>query len=443
MAGREVYGFAEFTLDVSERRFSRAGQDIPLAPKVFELLLALIRHGGGLVTKRELLDAVWPDSFVEEGILAVHISALRKTLGAGEGGQRYIETVSRAGYRFKGTITRQNGPADAVRSPQVYELFGCGRRFLLAYSMFDIPKAIEAFEAAAELDPSYAAAHAGLALAYCAQAAMRAAPPLEAYGKAKAAALHALAMDPSCADAQAALGAVLFFSEWKWAAAERSLLRALEINPNHTEACLLHGQLLEVLGRLEAGLAMKQKALEREPQSPLVHLQISMSYWHQRRYDQAIEWASKTLALDTKHPHAREHLAGAYLKTGDFDSYLAENIKHAELHGVPAKVFEPIRQAYAAEGLPGVRRFFLARAAHQPDAFPAMQLAMFYGEAGNHDVAFQHLERAITSHDPSLVHLAVAPQWDSLRDDTRFARCLVRMGLVDYFQRTCSGSGRR
>jgi hypothetical protein len=72
---------------------------------------------------------------------------------------------------------------------------------------------------------------------------------------------------------------------------------------------------------------------------------------------------------------------------------------------------------------------FLARAAHQPEAFPAMQLAVFYGEAGDRDLAFRYLERAIEAHDPSLVHLAVAPQWDSLRDDARFGRCLVRMGL--------------
>jgi tetratricopeptide (TPR) repeat protein len=183
------------------------------------------------------------------------------------------------------------------------------------------------------------------------------------------------------------------------------------------------------LGRLEEGLAMKLKALERDPHSPQVHLQISMSYWHQRRYEDAIEWANKTLALDARHPHAREHLAGAYLKRGDFDRYLAENIRHAAIHGVPATVFEPVQEAYAAEGLTGVRKLFLARVAHQPDAFPAMQLAVFYGEAGNRDAAFRHLERAIDSHDPSLVHLAVAPQWDSLRDDARFGRCLERMGL--------------
>jgi tetratricopeptide (TPR) repeat protein len=187
--------------------------------------------------------------------------------------------------------------------------------------------------------------------------------------------------------------------------------------------------LLEALGKLEEGLEMKLKALERDPFSALVHLQISMSYWNQRRYDDAIEWANKALELDPQHPHAREHLAGAYLKKGDFDRYLSENIKHAERHGVPAAALKPIQQAYATSGRAGVARHILERASGQPQAVPAMQLALLYAETGEMDRAFEHLERAIDAHDPALVHLAVAPQWDSLRGDPRFTQCLARVGL--------------
>ena len=94
----EVYEFGDFTLNASERRLSRSGQVVPLEPKAQDVLVALLRAGGHLVTKRELLELVWPESFVEEGILAVHISALRKALG--EAGRRCIQTGPRAGYRF-------------------------------------------------------------------------------------------------------------------------------------------------------------------------------------------------------------------------------------------------------------------------------------------------------------------------------------------------------
>ena len=82
-----------------------------LAPKAFDLLAVLVRHAGRLVTKRELLDQVWPEAFVEEGILTVHIAALRKALG--DSGRRgtCIETVSRSGYRFIATV---RPPADSI-----------------------------------------------------------------------------------------------------------------------------------------------------------------------------------------------------------------------------------------------------------------------------------------------------------------------------------------
>jgi DNA-binding winged helix-turn-helix (wHTH) protein/Tfp pilus assembly protein PilF len=440
MADSEKYEFGEFVLDAAERRLSKGSRNVPLEPRALDVLLTLVRRAGKLVTRGELLELVWPQTHVEEGILSVYISVLRKALRNGDGSPRAIETVSRSGYRFSLELTRQPNAdrgedgrreSSSHRSrPEVYELFGHGRACLLKMSMFDVPKAVEAFQSAIELDPSYAAAHAGMALARCAQAQLRLSPPAEAYAAAKTAALRALAMDSACADAQAALGAVLFFSEWNWAGAQKSLERALELNPSHTEALLLYGQLLDALGQLDAGLATKRKALERDPFSPQVHLQISMSYWNQFRYDDAIEWANKALELDPRHPHAREFLAGAYWKKGDFDRYLSENIRHAELHGAPPEALAPLKQAYSASGAPGVRALILQRISSHPQAFPAMQAAIVYGEAGNRDTAFEYLDRAIESQDPGLVYLAVGPQWDALRLDRRFAECVARMGLT-------------
>src|SRR5262249_16685727 len=106
MTGRELYEFGGFKLDAPERVLSRDGHTIALAPKSYDLLISLVRSAGRLATKRELLDLVWPDTFVDEGILAVHISALRKALGDDERQRRYIETVSGRGYRFVGGVRR-------------------------------------------------------------------------------------------------------------------------------------------------------------------------------------------------------------------------------------------------------------------------------------------------------------------------------------------------
>ena len=572
MPVREHYQFGEWALDVSDRRLTRRGEAIALPPKAHDLLVQLVRQAGRLVTKPELLDEVWAGSFVEEGILSVHVSALRKALGDTAQAPRYIETVSRSGYRFIATVTRSTldepasvGPhsiavlpaqpshhtpsdvdqsiglaiadavidrlgrtgrvavrptravhrltdgrvdpaelgrllgvdsvvalrfdrtddslkiaADLVRArdgaelwngegfpdaiadsvvahigetprdgrlvgvfghwagarraglsppanaPEVYELVGRGRSHLLACSMAEVPKAIAAYDAATAMDPTFATAHAGLAHAWCMRAEFRLAPQGEAYARAREAALRALALDNACADAQMALGAIAFLGDWDWVGAERSLARALEINPNHTEAYVLYGRLLDALGRLDEGLAMKMRALERDPSSPLVHLAISLSYWNQRCFAKAIAWATKTIELDPRHLIAREHLAGAYWAMGDYDRHMAESIRHAESHGVPAEFLDRLKQVYAAGGRPGVVRWVLET---QRDHLPAFQRALFHSELGNMDEAIRCLEQAIDAHEPCLVEIAVAPQWDRLRTDPRFQKCVARMGL--------------
>lgn len=97
---RHLYEFGAFRLDTAECRLVRDGADVPLTPKAFDTLVALVRRGGQLVDKDELMKEVWPDSFVEEVGLARNISTLRKVLGQGEGGQEYIGTIPKRGYRF-------------------------------------------------------------------------------------------------------------------------------------------------------------------------------------------------------------------------------------------------------------------------------------------------------------------------------------------------------
>jgi pimeloyl-ACP methyl ester carboxylesterase/DNA-binding winged helix-turn-helix (wHTH) protein len=95
-----IYQFGSFLLDVPERRLLRDGVEIPLAHKVFSTLRLLLENAGRLLTREQLLETVWPDVTVEEGNLNHVISILRKTLGEPAGGEAYIETLPRVGYRF-------------------------------------------------------------------------------------------------------------------------------------------------------------------------------------------------------------------------------------------------------------------------------------------------------------------------------------------------------
>jgi eukaryotic-like serine/threonine-protein kinase len=94
------YEFGKFRCVPREQLLLFEDKPVPLAPKLFEILVALIVSNGRLLTKDELMQQVWPDSFVEESNLTVNISALRKILGESSGGQQYIETVPKRGYRF-------------------------------------------------------------------------------------------------------------------------------------------------------------------------------------------------------------------------------------------------------------------------------------------------------------------------------------------------------
>jgi TolB-like protein/DNA-binding winged helix-turn-helix (wHTH) protein/Flp pilus assembly protein TadD len=95
-----TYEFGRFRLKVAERVLLREGELVPLTPKVFDILVTLVEHGGQVVAKDDLMKRVWPNTFVEEGNLTQNISLLRKALGESPGGVQFIETVPRRGYRF-------------------------------------------------------------------------------------------------------------------------------------------------------------------------------------------------------------------------------------------------------------------------------------------------------------------------------------------------------
>jgi tetratricopeptide (TPR) repeat protein len=302
---------------------------------------------------------------------------------------------------------------DAPRASEASELVARGWAHLRSGSFFYNSDAVSAFEAATVIDPTFAAAYAGLAYAKVAQALNRNVL-VEAFREARAAALRALALDDKSADAQAALGEVMLVAEWDWIAAERSFQRALAIDPNHAHAYLGYGALMEALGDLERGFDLKLRGLECDSTSVLAHLAIGVSCWNQRRYADIIVWANKALDRDPQHHFARELLGGAYWKLGDLEragQLLRGNLGRSDGTTQP----EPGNDVTGGKD-----------AADYGEEF---RLVMRYANAGDLDPAFEHLHRLIDARDPALLHLAVAPQWDSLRPDPRFAECLARMNL--------------
>src|SRR5580704_9430766 len=100
-----IYRFGEFLLDPARRTLSRADSPVSLTPKAFDVLLHLAQNPNRLVTKEELLKAVWGDTIVEEGNLTQYISHLRKALGDNSEDTRLIVTIARKGYQFTARVT--------------------------------------------------------------------------------------------------------------------------------------------------------------------------------------------------------------------------------------------------------------------------------------------------------------------------------------------------
>lgn len=104
---KQIYEFGPYQLDVAERLLLRNGETVPLTPKSFETLYVLVQNSGHVIDKGELMQRVWPDSFVEEGTLAQNIFTLRKILGGSRQAHEYIETIPRRGYRFVAKVNQR------------------------------------------------------------------------------------------------------------------------------------------------------------------------------------------------------------------------------------------------------------------------------------------------------------------------------------------------
>src|SRR5208337_541182 len=114
---QHLYGFGPFRLDPKECLLILDGRPVPIPPKAFEALLFLVENAGHLVDKDELMRRLWPDTFVEDGNVAKHVSLLRKILSEATNGREYIETIPKRGYRFVAEVRDLANPGASSQHP--------------------------------------------------------------------------------------------------------------------------------------------------------------------------------------------------------------------------------------------------------------------------------------------------------------------------------------
>ena len=287
------------------------------------------------------------------------------------------------------------------------------------------------FQEAIRLDSSFAPAWAGLAAAHAQQAIAEGARPAEAMPAARTAAIRALALDSTLADAHATIGLVRFLYDWEWSGADSAFQRALVVNPNRPESHRWYSLLLLAIGRSDEALVHTRRALELSPLDPET---IAHFGWHDlytKRYSDARVSFDRALAVDSSLAGARYHLGLLAEVLGDYE--LAESHYRGALDRAPGDValLASLGRVHALDGRPDDARAVLARLdSLSAERYVSPYLLAGIAEAlGDQRRAFAWLEEAVADRAGQLVYLNLDPRLDRLRGDRRFARIRRSVGL--------------
>jgi DNA-binding winged helix-turn-helix (wHTH) protein/Tfp pilus assembly protein PilF len=447
-----IFEFGEFTLAPEERLLLRSGKPIPLTAKAFDLLVTLVRRSGHLVSKDDLLRAVWPDTIVEEVNLTVNISALRKALGRRWSG-KMIQTVPTRGYRFVVPVKTRNEavslelqyssrgarmhPDQELRHPvrpvtenaDAYRAYLQGRHDWNQRSEEGLKRAIENFQRAVYIDPRFAAAYSGLADSYAALGYLSYVAPGDAFPAARQHATKALELDATLAEPHASLGLVKLYFDWDWLSADAEFQRAIALDPDYAPTHEWYSIYLLVAGRATEAFREIQLARQRDPLSLPINSDIGFHHYYTGRYDEAVKQLKFVLEMNRNFPPAHLWLGRAFQELGQFDDALAE--------------FRLVEETFCEWPVSIAARGFVSAVAGRIDEareilaelerLASRKFVTSYGIALVHvgldqnDAALASLNRAFDERSHWLVWLRLDPRWNKLRSDPRFAELVSRM----------------
>ena len=320
----------------------------------------------------------------------------------------------------------------STMDPEAYQDYLKGRYSWNKINQEGLNKAIEFFQRAIAKDSNYALAYSGLADSYSLMNGEYILPPMEVLPKAKEAALKAVELDDTSAEAHASLGIVKHAYDWDWPGAEREYQRSIELNPAYEPAHRRYGLLLGEMGRNEEAIAKFKRALELDPLSVLGYMQLGMEFYFARQYDRTIEQERKALELAPNYIAAHDYLGAAYLQKSMYKESIAEYEKMLVLFPGYPRALADLGNAYAVAGRTTDARKVLDQlnelSKHR--FVRGVELARIYVGLGDKDKAFECLKRSYDDRSiTAFVGFKVDPRFDPLRSDPRFADLLRRMNL--------------
>jgi TolB-like protein/DNA-binding winged helix-turn-helix (wHTH) protein/Flp pilus assembly protein TadD len=329
--------------------------------------------------------------------------------------------------------TRRSQAAQSqTANAEAYDQFLRGRAFLYQRNPDAMRRALAAFQRATSLDPEYAMAWAGLAMAHTALTINSDADPRTGRPIAVAAASRAVHADAGLPEAHTALGQVNWLLEWNWVAAEGEFRRAVALDPNSSLTHQSLGHMLSQAGRPKEADPAMRRAREIDPFNPFPHAMSSQVAFQGRNPRAAHALAVRAIELSPGLWIGHQMLGQALEQLGQPDAALEAMAAAIRLSGQNSKPVSLRGYVLARAGRTEEARAVLASlsAAARDRYVPPYAMALVHAGLGDADETFVWLERAYEARDVHLIYLPVDPKWDPLRGDARFVALLARCGFT-------------
>jgi TolB-like protein/Flp pilus assembly protein TadD len=315
-----------------------------------------------------------------------------------------------------------------TKSTEAYSLYVKGRYYLNRRLTETIEQAAEFFQQAIDVDSGYALAFVGLADCFPLLSLYGALTPHDAYPKAKAAAIRALEIDETLAEAHNSLGVIKLFYEWDWAGAESAFRQAIRLNPGYADARQRYGMFLTTQERFAEAESQLARAQELDPLSLITKTIGAYPFYYSHRFDEAAARFSEVIAIDRDYSMAHFRLGLTYAQKGEFEKALAEVEISQRLSGDRDTV-AAFGYVHALAGNLEEARAALAELAERERSgfVSAYDRALIKAGSGEPEAALDWLEKAFAERSYWLIYLKTDPALKALHENARFINLVEKI----------------
>jgi TolB-like protein/DNA-binding winged helix-turn-helix (wHTH) protein/Tfp pilus assembly protein PilF len=335
--------------------------------------------------------------------------------------------TARLGVKAGGD-TREQIARRHTANVEAYQNYLRGRYFLNKRSSEAILKSIDYFQRAIDLDPGYALAYAGLAEGYDKAYFYVPLPLNEVMPKQKAAALKALQLDDSLAEAHVAM-ATVYANSWDLNNAAHEEERAIQIDPLNVEAHHNYAYRLIDLCKPDQAIAEIKRAQELDPLNMVMNIDVGEILLFARHTDEAISALRQAIEMDPARANAHWALGMAYEAKAMYADCVAEHLEEFRLNGETAETIAELRKAFESSGIEGFWRRRLAQLKARRGYTEPFEFVNLYLSLGDKEQVLAWLEKAYRDRNPFMVGIKSSPRADMLRSDPRYDDLVRRVGL--------------